>query len=141
MSKRLAIIVDIDGTVADKGERGPFEWHRVGEDKPKHDVIEVVGRLVRSGDSPAVIFLSGRDEECWGATWDWLQRHVPFYFDTLRMRPHKDYRKDAIVKRELYEMYVAPFYDVLCVFDDRQQVVDMWRSLGLLCLQVAPGDF
>lgn len=100
LKKRLAIIVDIDGTVADKGERGPFEWHRVGEDTPKHDVIEVVGRLVRSSTPPPiVIFLSGRDEECWLATWDWLRRHVPFPFDTLRMRPHKDYRKDSIVKR------------------------------------------
>jgi probable HAF family extracellular repeat protein len=26
-------------------------------------------------------------------------------------------------------------------FDDRNRVVDMWRSLGLTCLQVAPGDF
>jgi hypothetical protein len=27
------------------------------------------------------------------------------------------------------------------VLDDRDQVVTMWRGLGLTCLQVAPGDF
>ena len=30
---------------------------------------------------------------------------------------------------------------VLCVFDDRQKVVDMWRELGLTCMQVDKGDF
>jgi len=27
------------------------------------------------------------------------------------------------------------------VFDDRQQVVDMWRQNGLTCFQVADGNF
>ena len=31
--------------------------------------------------------------------------------------------------------------DVFAVFDDRQQVVDMWRSNGLTCFQVADGNF
>jgi hypothetical protein len=30
---------------------------------------------------------------------------------------------------------------VAMVFDDRNQVVDMWRSNGLTCFQVAKGDF
>ena len=31
--------------------------------------------------------------------------------------------------------------NVAMVFDDRQQVVDMWRQNGLTCFQVADGDF
>ena len=31
--------------------------------------------------------------------------------------------------------------DVFAVFDDRQQVVDMWRDNGLQVFQVADGDF
>ena len=31
--------------------------------------------------------------------------------------------------------------DVFAVFDDRNQVVDMWRDNGLTCFQVADGDF
>jgi len=27
------------------------------------------------------------------------------------------------------------------VIDDRKQVVDMWRELGLVCLQVDKGEF
>jgi hypothetical protein len=57
------------------------------------------------------------------------------------MREAGDSRKDSIVKQELYERHIKPSYDVFVVLDDRNQVVDMWRSLGLVCLQVAPGDF
>jgi len=31
--------------------------------------------------------------------------------------------------------------DIFAVFDDRQQVVDMWRDNGLTVFQVADGDF
>ena len=31
--------------------------------------------------------------------------------------------------------------NVAMVFDDRQQVVDMWRKNGLTTIQVADGDF
>ena len=30
---------------------------------------------------------------------------------------------------------------ILCVFDDRDKVVKMWRDSGLTCMQVAPGNF
>ena len=31
--------------------------------------------------------------------------------------------------------------DIVCVFDDRQKVVDMWRGNGLNVFQVADGNF
>lgn len=59
----------------------------------------------------------------------------------LHMRKTGDTRRDSTVKRELYERHLA-HRDVLCVLDDRDQVVRMWREeLGLTCLQVAYGDF
>ena len=56
------------------------------------------------------------------------------------MRQNKDYRKDSIIKKERYDT-IKDTHDVLWVIDDRQQVVDMWRDLGLTVFQVAPGDF
>jgi hypothetical protein len=56
------------------------------------------------------------------------------------MRAEGDTRRDSVVKRELLDR-IGEFYDVQAAIDDRQQVVDMWRAAGLLCLQVAPGDF
>lgn len=57
------------------------------------------------------------------------------------MRPEGDIRKDSIVKREIFENYIRDYYNIQFVLDDRNQVVEMWRSLGLKCLQVAEGDF
>ncbi len=57
------------------------------------------------------------------------------------MRAAHDDRADAVIKREIYDKEIGPRFDVLCVLDDRDQVVRMWRGLGLVCLQVAPGDF
>ena len=58
------------------------------------------------------------------------------------MRPQNDNRKDALIKRELFEQHILGQYYVELVVDDRQQVVDMWRrTLGLTCVQVDYGDF
>ena len=48
MAKELAIIVDVDGTLADmRGVRGPFEWDKVQLDRPHQDVIELVQDFAR----------------------------------------------------------------------------------------------
>ena len=62
-------------------------------------------------------------------------------FIDLLMRKDNDDRKDSIVKKEIYDNEILGKYNVLFVLDDRDQVVKLWRSLGLVCLQVANGDF
>jgi hypothetical protein len=57
------------------------------------------------------------------------------------MRKTDDFRKDSIIKEEIYQENIEGKYNVLCVLDDRNQVVDFWRAKGLTCFQVAPGDF
>ncbi|GAB2545211.1 phosphatase domain-containing protein [Spirosoma aerophilum] len=136
------VLVDIDGTVAIRGKRSPFEWHRVGIDTPNWPVIRLVQALQASGN--AVIFLSGRDAVCRPETEAWLAHYGgwPSTDYQLLMRPQNDNRKDALVKQELFNQHIAGQYYVELVVDDRQQVVDMWRrTLGLTCIQVDYGDF
>jgi len=57
------------------------------------------------------------------------------------MRQAGDKRRDSIVKLELFDRHVRDYYDIAFVLDDRQQVVDAWRVIGLTVFQVAPGDF
>jgi hypothetical protein len=57
------------------------------------------------------------------------------------MRKTDDFRKDSIIKEEIYQNEIEGKYNVLCVLDDRNQVVEFWRAKGLVCFQVAPGDF
>ena len=50
MTKQKAIMVDVDGTLADmKGIRGPFEWDKVGLDRPYTDIIKLVQTLSDTG--------------------------------------------------------------------------------------------
>lgn len=137
----LIVIVDIDGTIAHmNGRRGPFDWHRVGVDDVDWTMLELLHAIKDSPLKPKVFMVSGRDEECRGETIEWMNAAgVPY--DELLMRPKGDYRKDKVVKKEIYENHIAGKYNVMLVLDDRKQVVDMWRSLGLKCLQVEPGDF
>lgn len=141
------VLVDIDGTVADKGNRSPFDWHRVSEDAPKWPIIRLVQALRLSGYS--IVFFSGRDAVCRSETMAWLELHFGWRSVStaatdyeLFMRRTNDNRKDSIIKHELFEQHIMGRYYVELVIDDRQQVVDMWRrTLGLTCVQVDYGDF
>ena len=133
-----AVIVDIDGTVATRTNRDPYDYSKVLDDAPKPDVIEVVNCLWKAGHK--IIFVSARDDSCYDDTFEWLRLHCP-PFMKLFMRKTGDTRNDGVVKREIYEELIKPNFDVVCVLDDRQRVVDMWRSIGLTCLQVDYGNF
>jgi hypothetical protein len=52
-----------------------------------------------------------------------------------------DYRADDIVKEEFLDRILADEYGTQRVFDDRDRVVTMWRRRGLVCCQVAEGNF
>jgi len=134
-----AVIVDIDGTVALRGARNPYDESRVSEDSPNLPVIEAVRATYMAGYR--IVFCSGRTEACRDETEEWISHHVPVFFDALHMREVGDTRKDSVIKAEIFDREIRDKYNVLAVFDDRKQVVDMWRGLGLTVFQVAPGDF
>lgn len=137
-SKPKAIIVDIDGTVSHKTDRDIYDYAEAINDTQDSTILEVVHALWVQGYK--VLFVTGRNDDSIAVTRAWLSMHCPYYFG-LYMRQAGDFRKDAIVKKEIYDTHIKDKYDILCVFDDRQQVVDMWREIGLKCLQVQPGDF
>jgi predicted kinase len=134
-----AVLADIDGTTALMCARSPFDETRVHEDRPNLPVITVIRAMAAAGNE--VVFLSGRTDACRDATFEWLREHLRIPFQGLYMRAAGDFRKDAVVKRELFDRHIRDRYDVTCVLDDRDQVVAAWRELGLTCLQVAPGNF
>lgn len=139
-----AIIVDVDGTVAIKTDRGPFEWDKVYQDQPFIEVIELVKNYYELGYK--IIFLSGREgnKNCQELTDKWIKDFIFTNNENyeLIMRTEGDYRKDTIIKKEIFETYIRNKYYIKFVLDDRDSVVGMWRKeLGLTCLQVNYGDF
>ncbi|QQK88214.1 hypothetical protein [Providencia phage PSTRCR_127] len=137
-----AIIVDIDGTIADNTKRNPHDLDSLHKDQPRQNVINHVNMMYQAGIT--VLITSGRekgdDDKHEISTRKWLDKYNVEY-DKLFMRENKDSRKDNVVKKELFYKHIADRYNVLYVLDDRQQVVDMWRTLGLECWQVNTGNF
>ena len=138
MVKGKAIICDLDGTLAILEGRGPFEYQRCDTDLPNEAVVELLRAMGAAGYT--VIFVSGREDSCREMTVSWINR-LSLPSEQLFMRKTVDFRKDVIVKREIYENAIKGNYNVRFVLEDRNPVVRMWRSLELTCFQFAEGDF
>jgi hypothetical protein len=147
MNKQEAIIVDLDGTLANCDHRRHFvdgthekqDWRSFYESM-RTDTINVWCRKIMSNFFN--ILVSGRPEEYRGHTLDWLEQNSVYVPSKhLFMRKTGDYRDDTIIKEEIYKEHIEPYYDILFVIDDRKKVVDAWRRLGLVALHCADGDF
>lgn len=125
-------ICDIDGTLADKGDRNPYDESKVFNDTPL-PTCEVIKDIISvSISNPPVIFLSGRTEKCRKDTTSWLINHLWLEQDpVLYMRKEGDNRPDEVIKAELYKEHIEGKYKVIGVFDDRLKVCRMWWSMGL----------
>jgi predicted kinase len=138
IGKSTAVIFDMDGTLSDMvGIRKPYEWKECINDKPRKDIIDMLNMY---SESNYIIILSGRDSVCRPETEAWLANHRVTY-DCLYMRDIGDNRSDPIIKEEIFNRSIAPYYDVMFVVDDRQRMVNHWRNMGVTCLQVQNGDF
>jgi len=104
-------------------------------DVPNYELIRILFALRDAGRT--VEIWSGRTDIVQIKTEHWL-RNFGLNDLPLKMRPADDYTSDVDLKRSWY--HAAPVKPVLC-FDDRDKVVKMWRELGVVCCQVAPGDF
>jgi len=143
------VICDLDGTIAIHTGRDVYDYSLVKEDKFDTRLGDILKMFIKN--NVFVIFMSGRDDSCYDDTLEWLKTNFmdneieklsgKDYNYKLVMRKTGDNRSDDITKKELYEKFVKPFFNVKCVFDDRNKVVDMWRSLGLLTCQVWYGNF
>ncbi len=141
-----AIVCDLDGTLSLLNGRNPYDASQCDQDALSEPVAAVLRRfsapmlLDRDEEFPTIILLSGRMDTYRPQTEAFLTKHsIPHRH--LWMRAEGDTRKDSIIKREIYDREIAGKYNVLFVLDDRNQVVDMWRGLGLMVFQVAEGDF
>lgn len=132
-TKPKAILVDIDGTIAERFGRGPFEWLKVDQDKPRPFVIDLIRCYINYYVDYEIIFLSGRDSVCRHETLTWISRNmnIPIHNVNLHMRSEGDMRKDMIVKEEIFWNEISKNYCVDAVFDDRPQVVAMWHEIKI----------
>jgi hypothetical protein len=143
------VLFDIDGVIADCSHRlhfiqsAPADWDGFFDacsgDAPIWPTIKFLWAL---HEVFKTVYVTGRPERIREKTKDWLKSHglgncKGIY---LLMRKDDDHRPDFEVKRELFLNCIEPD-SVFAVVEDRDQVVEMWRKLGLLCLQPKRGDY
>lgn len=141
----LIFIFDMDGTLTRPGKRlehirgkkknWKLFYEEMLEDKPNAPIVHVCLTLIRSGCDVRIV--TGRPEQYREKTVEWLRR-VGIEDREIYMRRRGDVRFDYVVKAEL----IAPIaHRVVVIFEDRQQVVDAYRSLGLTVCQVTKGNY
>lgn len=132
------IICDLDGTIAKlNGRNAVTEQHLCGNDLVNYPVAHIVKSCKRR-----VIWTSGRSAKVRHETEMWLLEHNLYGDkDLLLMRSENDSRPDNVVKRELYEQHIKGRFSVDFALDDRCSIVELWRGLGITCLQVDYGNF
>ncbi len=152
-SKKNAIIIDIDGTLANCDHRKHYvsgekkDWNsffsEISGDSLNIWCREIIERFFmhdESGKDYKILLLTGRSEDHEDETHFWLSKH-DIYSDYIYCRKRNDYREDSIVKKEIYIEKIKPYYQILFAIEDRSSVVKMWRDLGIVCLQCAAGNF
>lgn len=149
---RPLYIFDIDGTIADcthrryliEGEKQdwPSFYRSCVNDMPIHATIRTLKHLYRSGAD--IYFFTGRSDDVRQETEDWLNAFLGDVNSAfVWMRAESDHTPDDKLKEEWYRTNLGQ-YDrdrLVAVFEDRKRVVDMWRRNGVMCYQVAEGDF
>jgi len=146
-------ICDIDGTIADNSHREHLAhikawdefFDKCDEDKPivhMHQLLYALAltHSLTSGAAPKIIYVTGRPERVRTKTLQWLDKHQ-FPITRMYMRKDGDHRPDHMVKFQILGQLHVDGYEPILAFDDRNQVVKMWRENAVPCLQVAEGDF
>jgi hydroxymethylpyrimidine pyrophosphatase-like HAD family hydrolase len=136
-----AVICDLDGTLCNAEHRLQYvngtqkkDWKAFNElsahDEPYEWCLDLVHGMSARGYE--IVFLTAREgsKATESVTREWLDRHIHFHY-ILLMRGAKDYRPDYIVKQEIYQTKIAPFYDVAFAIDDKEAVCSMYKSMGI----------
>ena len=154
---RPLYIFDLDGTLAliehrrhfveGKKKDWPAFFAACVDDEPNWPVIHAFKAIRKSAE---VWIWSGRSDEVREQTRAWLHRFglIHSFWNPMRapeafmMRKAGDHQMDVTLKAGWLADLEPPERNRLtAVFDDRDSVVAMWRSHGVPCFQVAPGDF
>lgn len=150
---RKIIIFDIDGTIADCDHRRHFvsngnsDWDSfkaaTKDDTPIQWVCDLAKGFHSGGN--VVTFVSARSNSQRDITTQQIQDWIGIDEPILFMRPDEDTSPDEeFKKRVLDTIRKEKGYTIDLVFDDRNKVVDMWRSEGIPVFQVVDrvqGDF
>jgi len=136
----VTTIIDLDNCIADDAWRIPrIQWQHSDPDRRYHDY-----HLLAAFDSCAnhdlfegndnVVILTARPILFKAATEEWLRRNGVRY-KHLIMRNNDDHSHSKDLKRAqlgwMRSHYGVPWSFIAAAYDDREDVVEMYRELGI----------
>lgn len=142
MTKKIpVVVVDLDGTLCDTSS---VLHHVKGlpRDKKNYDAfhegsrhcppIKMVQDMVAEdvANGLKVVIATGRKERWRALSHDYTEEHLGAPYIEMYMRPDDDHRSQVEFKTELIGQLVEQ-YDIKRAYEDRQAVVDVWRSHGI----------
>ena len=141
MQKEEAIIVDIDGTIANVDHRihlvrkpnknWKLFFEKMNDDKPIEQIINKIKEL--HDDGLKILIVTGRPETYQSITSAWLNKHLPFEEFELIQRRKNDNRPSYQCKQsaliELKQKYKIKFF-----MDDKEEDINMYQKGGLRLL-------
>lgn len=146
MEKTKAFIIDVDGTIAKIDHRlylikkTPQDWEGFYDasvmDEPIPENIAMIKEAL-GGHTP--IFVTGRADSIREGTEKWIKDN---FLDgqelILHMRKTGDHREDFEIKKEVYDE-LSKNFEIVRVYEDRPQVIRMYRELGIEVVDMGPG--
>lgn len=132
-----AVVCDLDGTLCIMSDRSPFDCTRVEEDTLCVPVKNTLSALHKAGYH--IILVTGRTAEALEGSKRWLKKYNVNYHE-IHCRRKGDFRKDFVIKEEIWIKLIKKYY-IEFMLDDRQQVVDHARNKGFKVFQVEPNTF
>ncbi|MDE1868079.1 MAG: hypothetical protein KGI08_10285 [Thaumarchaeota archaeon] len=136
--KPKAIIVDLDGTLANLRGRNPYDGTEIDKDLVNNLLAKVLEWFLDR--DVKLIIATGRIETYRLETEKWLHDHEINY-DVLLMRPADDIRSAVELKEDWLLHKMLPLYEIVLAFDDMWRVADMYRSHDIQCWQVDKDPF
>jgi hypothetical protein len=135
------IVIDLDGTLANVDHRTHYvrrdrpEWDAFYEACDKDSLNVWCAKLMESFYMRGyeVLIVSARRDTEKAKTLQWLSNHKVQYSELIMLRKGNESTPDTKLKKAWLDSYGKE--KILFIVDDRQKVVDMWRSEGMTCLQ------
>ena len=144
MSKPDAIILDVDGTLADVSSIRHFvaqhpkdfdSFHGESVNVPPHARAVELAREAHAAGQVVIVVTARRHMWRHQTAWFLAMHDIPS--DVLIMRANDDHRRDVEVKRDILAQIRTRWNPVLAV-DDNPAICSLWESEGIP-VEVIPG--
>lgn len=132
-TKPNCTILDIDGTISEPCDRNIYDNIKCIDDHLQEHIFNAITNVEN------LIVCTGRSIDSSDATIKWLDKHNIKYKE-IHFRKDKDFRKDWIVKEEMWKD-ISKRYNIELMYEDRNQVVRRARALGLNVAHVKYGNY